>query len=142
MLFILATILFIAVLLYTVQRHYKLWRQAISQPNAGEATPIKHKKEFALRCILMLPSVALFTIHHSPFSLWSLVVSALMIGYLFWFLFDGLFNLKRGKEWWFIGTVDKDESFFDNIKRWLGPVWTKFVQISAAIGSVLLYLFS
>jgi hypothetical protein len=138
---IIACILFVAVLLYTVDRHYKLWRTAQQQPNAGEATPIKHKPEYRLRIMLLLPSIACF-IHASSWQIISAVATLLMVGFLFWFLFDGLSNLKRGKDWWFIGTIDKDESTFDNIKRWLGPVWTKIVQISFAIGSVLLYIFS
>jgi Na+/H+ antiporter NhaC len=141
MLSIIASILFAVVLFYTVSRHYKLWRTAQQQPNAGEATPIKHRNEFWLRALLLLPSLALFILA-KDFNLHTFMNSVSMVAYLFWFLFDGLFNLKRGKDWWFIGTIDKDESYFDNFKRKLGPVWTKIVQITLAVGCVIIYIFS
>jgi hypothetical protein len=136
-----ACFLFVVVLIYSVQRHYKLWRTAQQQPNAGEATPIKHAFEFRMRILMLLPVCALF-IHAKSWTVLIGSATILMIGFVFWFLFDGLSNLKRGKDWWFIGTIDKDESSFDNVKRQLGPVWTKIIQISLAAVSVLLYIFS
>jgi hypothetical protein len=134
-------ILYTIALLWSVNIHYRKWRYGQQQPDTGNTTPIKHLPESFIRAAMFSPSM-LFFLWADGFGWLNLMVVVFASLALTWLLFDGLFNLKRGKDWWFIGTVDKDESFFDNIKRWLGPVWTKIVQISIAVGSILLYIFS
>lgn len=141
MLYIIASILYMIALGWTVNIHYKKWRYGQQQPDTGNTTPIRHLPESFIRVAMFAPSIILFW-WAKEFVLLQLAVTVFTVLATLWLLFDGLFNLKRGKDWWYIGTIDKDESTFDNIKRWLGPVWTKIVQISLAVGSILLYIFS
>lgn len=138
---ILGFITFIAALLWSVSRHYKKWRYGQQQPDTGSTTPIMHLPELWIRILAFTPAITFFSIslaqeiHVIP----AICISILMVAALFWFWFDGLFNLKRGREWWYIGTIDKDEAATDNFKRKIGPTWTKIVQITLMISSIVLY---
>jgi hypothetical protein len=130
---VIASITYVIALLWSVDRHYKLWKFDQSVPDTGSS--IKHKKESAIRVAKFIPSIVLFSY---PFGFWDIATTLMMIACVTWFLFDGLFNTKRGKDWWFIGTIDKDESFFDNFKRWIGLKASRVIQIVLAIGSMVL----
>lgn len=136
---ILAIILFILLLLWNVDRHYQKWRYGQQQPDTGNTTPILHVPETIIRIIAFIPVFALLFIS-KEMNVLTAIKSAAVLFFSFWLFFDGLFNLKRGRDWWFLGTVDKNESFLDNVKRKLGKTWTKIVQISGVIISLFFYI--
>src|SRR5687768_11482287 len=112
MLYITGIILFVIALFWSVDIHYKKWRYGQQQPDTGNTTPIRHLPESLIRILMFSPSMILFW-WAEDFRWLQLAVVVFAVLATTWLLFDGLFNWKRGQPWWYIGTVDKDESFFD-----------------------------
>lgn len=132
---------FVVVLTLNVHRHYKLWLAVISAPDAGSKVAINHKKETLIRALWVTPVIILlYLAKHTGFQnsvIEDLFLTVFCVASLWWVLFDGFFNIIRNFPWWFTGTVDKDESVLDNLKRKLGPAGMKIVQIiTAVIGTV------
>lgn len=136
---ILAIVLFVLLLLWNVDRHYQKWRFGQQQPDTGNTTPIIHIPETIIRILVFIPVLALLIVSKGV-TIINIIESCAALFFTFWLFFDGLFNLKRGRNWWFIGTVDKNESFLDNVKRKLGQFWTKVVQIGLFILSIIIYI--
>lgn len=141
MMYILAIISYIVAIFLNVDRHYKKWKHGQKQPDVGNTISIRHFPESLIRFLMFAPSVFFLWVAIG-FTWIDFAKSVFTEVSITWFLFDGLFNIKRGKDWWFIGTVDKDESFFDNVKRSIGPVWTKILQIGLILFSISLIAFS
>ncbi len=139
MLFFFALVWFVVALLLTVDRHYELWKHAQSLPNTELETPIKHKSEKWIRLALFVPTIVLLS-WQLQFTGFGIAASFFFVCCWIWFLFDGFFNKKRGFNWWYIGTVDKDESGLDDLKRELGPRWTKILQIGLCVLSTIFYV--
>jgi hypothetical protein len=124
-------ILFLAVLAWDILSDYKKWLKNSS---------VEHTKEAWLRMLLLSPSIIGFTIFH-PVKHWGiLVLSIFMVLSIFWYLFDGFYNKIRGFDWWFSGSIDEDESKFDNFLRWLGGFWGKVIKIGGIIIFTVLYI--
>lgn len=95
---------------------------------------INHTKRFFLKGIMLLPSFILLL---QVFSFWRVLF---FICSWFWFLFDGIYNMLRKYDWWYIGTIDANESKFDNLQRWLGEL-RKTVKIVLLIASLIFLIF-
>lgn len=144
---ILASLLFILLLFWNVDRHYMLWKEAQKWPSAEKRVPINHANEFKVRLVAFAPVVLMFcaavkiniddALIDLLFRLFILVASAGMVAFAFWFLFNGMFNKKRNQDWFFKGTVDLNESNTDNFLR-NKPV---FVVILIQLGGFFFFLF-
>jgi hypothetical protein len=99
---ILAIIWFFLVLKWDVNTDFKKWK---------ENKPIKHTKEGIIRALLLLPSVVLLTL--PDFTIWKLLAAASLEASVWWELFDGLYNKKRGFKWRFNGSQEPDDSRLD-----------------------------
>lgn len=125
---ILAAICFFLVLYWDVQSDYKKWLNNI---------PIKHTKEALIRSALLIPSFLCLSLPHI-----GLVKSLLcfgLIGSTYLLLFDGWYNLKRGQNWWFLGSVDADDAWWDKIQRKIPLKWLKILKITLPLGFLVLY---
>ena len=73
----------------------------------------------------------------------ALLISAWAIAFNVLLFFNGLYNLKRGFNWWFLGTDDgKADAWTDRQLRWFEKRGLlKLFLIVMAGGSLLLYLF-
>lgn len=102
---------------------------------------VQHTKEAWLRMALLIPSGILLTIGHPGMPAIGLCVIFMMF-FVYWFLFDGLYNLFRKQKWWFTGTIDEDEAHTDNFIRWIGLYWSKVFKIAGSIGTAALYIWT
>lgn len=91
--------------------------------------PVNHKVGAALRLAGFIPIYFLLGWQIIPFA-----------GFLYWLLFDGLYNVFRGFGWWFTGSDDKDDANTDNFLQHLSKWQHITLKIAGLIGSLLLYL--
>lgn len=107
-----AIILFLVVLGADLWTDYRLWE-------AG--TPINHVRGAVLRTLALLPTVAILAGFWPRWGevgipekwLALLLTTILMVGAVWWLLFDGFFSVLRGYGWWFNGSVDEGDSKLD-----------------------------
>lgn len=92
--------------------------------------PIDHKSQAAERLLYLCPSFVLVTL---TVPWWGVVAAAPMICSWYWVLFDGLLANKKGYNFWWLGSNDPDDGFFDNL---LQPL-TRIQHISLKLGCVL-----
>lgn len=149
---IFAITLFFILLSLNVSRHYRLWKESQKWPIVGKRIPINHKEENKIRLVIFSPVVFLFMLgvnglnKQSVLMHWLslaglLIICSGMVACSFWFIFDGLFNRKRGFKWYFEGTVDFDEAKSDNILRGMTVAQKLLLQVGSSVGFILLYLF-
>lgn len=124
---ILPTILFFGVLTWDLFTDYKKWLKDKA---------VKHTKEAWERAILLLPSTICFTMD-LPIAFWkALIMVLIMEFFVYWNLFDGLYNKFRGFDWWFTGSIDKDDAKLDKFQR---KHSIRALKISLAAGSTIVY---
>lgn len=92
---------------------------------------INHTRGVLLRAIGLIPSIYLLS---SPIG-WTTVAMLFLVGFVYWFLFDGLFNLLRGYKWWSTGTDDPDDAQTDNFLQSL----TLWQHIGVKIGGIVFF---
>lgn len=119
-LIILGVAIFVATLLYDLYTDIKLWK---------EDKPVKHTKGTILRCIGLIPAIILIG--------WP---SIMLVGFAYWLLFDGLFNTRRGFNWWFTGSDDPDDAKMDNLLQTLTLLQHKALKIGGLGIGLILYL--
>lgn len=90
-------LLFIAVLAWDIVTDYHKWLK-------GKV--VNHTKEWWLRAALLFPAVGSFAAALPIHWLKGCILSAAMIAFAWWLLFDGIYNLLRGFGWWFNGSKD------------------------------------
>src|SRR5438046_10414494 len=100
---LIAIILFIAVFIWDLITDKKKFDKADYFFN--------HKKDWWLRLFLLTPSIVFFSLATNNF-IWSLQLSAIKIGFYYWFLFDGIYNVYVEKINFFevmgtVGSLDK-----------------------------------
>src|SRR5690242_19156693 len=87
---------------------------------------IQHTKEAVKRSIFLIPSFLclLLPVHHMLWLQIALkgIVSAGLIGSIWWEFFDGWLNLKRGYKWRFNGSDDPDDAKTDHFLQRLTPL--------------------
>lgn len=84
-----------------------------------EYKTVRHGEEWAIMAIFSTPALTLLSIHSSLHWAIALPMSALLIAWLIWNLFDGIYNLLRSFNWWFTGSNDKDDARTDNFLQGL-----------------------
>jgi len=126
-----ATIWFILVLWWDVWTDYKRWQRKI---------PINHVDEWVLRIVLLAPTIHLLSLPYDP--VWIFLPASLMVGALWWELFDGFYNKIRKFPWRFNGTVDPDDSWLDKILHKLSPLQETILKWGLIVISTTLYILS
>ena len=98
--------------------------------------PVRHTKEWWLMAIASTPAIYLFT--HASALPWYFAapISALMVAWFIWFMFDGLYNILRNYNWWFTGSNDPDDAKTDNFLQRL-KLWQHVV---IKIGGLALFI--
>lgn len=126
-----AILLFVAVLVWDVVTDYQKWlKQRV----------VQHSKDAWLRILLLLPSIVCFIIAHPVNEWWVMAVVLSMTGFVFWFLFDGFYNILRGENWWFTGSNDADDAHTDDFLQSI-PHWAHIgIKLTGMAGSLLLYI--
>lgn len=131
-----AIIWFFCVLAWDIITDYNKWLKS---------RDINHTKEWWLRVALLIPSTILFTIPMSydlPLFLAVMLAPVFMQAFVWWLLFDGIYNKLRGFGWWFNGSDDgankdsKLDIFLMRLKDWQEAV----LKIGLAAGSIILYI--
>ena len=135
--FILFAILFFAgALTVNVNCDYELIKKGIE---------IKHTQRALLKAIFALPTYILLLI---PFKysflhgLFSLFITAGLLFSVWWELFDGSLNLKRGKTWRYNGSpiLKKDDSKLDKVLRKLKSIQQAVSKLSLIAIFLLSYI--
>lgn len=120
---ILGLICFVIVLQWDVKSDYDKWTKNI---------PVDHTKEAWQRALYLLPSFILLFI-----PLWFNILGAIVVaGWMsttYLLLFDGLYNQKRGYNWWFTGGVDPDDAWWDKLQRKIPLFLLKVLKIGIPI---------
>jgi len=128
-----AVISFFAILAWDVVTDYRKWLKQRS---------VNHTDEAWLRVLLMIVPTVFFCIAHTPaFNIWVLIDVALMQLFIFWLLFDGIYNKLRGFGWWFAGSDDPDDSVLDNFLQEY-PVAGAILKIGGSILFITIYIFT
>jgi hypothetical protein len=86
-----------------------------------ENMAVNHKRGALLRLIGLVPVCIILG--------WKFVP---LVGFLYWFLFDGLYNVWRGFNWWFTGSDDADDATTDNILQQI-PNWLHIITKTVGI---------
>lgn len=122
---LLAFIVFFATLKYKVLYDYKRWLFRL---------PINHALELFCAAIPMCYVIYAASLHGS------ILLSFVLVGGWFMFLFNGWYNFKRKFGWWFIGSKDAGDSMTEKIFRFVGPVFTIIIQLVLVIVPTILYV--
>lgn len=123
-----AVILFISVLAFDVFSDYAKWLE-------GES--VKHTKEFFLRLALLSPSLLILILWKGESYIVITGVTLAMVGFVYWSLFDGFYNLIRKFNFFFTGSDDPDDAISDNLLQSI-PKWA---QICIKIGGSIVFTF-
>lgn len=92
---------------------------------------VNHKRGALLRSLGLVPSTIFLSLGYGDFW-WGLFLSIVMQFFVFWLLFDGLYNTFRKFGWFFQGSDDKDDAVLDEIPKWLS-IGFKIVGSAASI---------
>lgn len=91
--------------------------------------PVSHTRGAILRLVGLIPVIYLLTWPSAPF-----------VCFLYWFLFDGLYNTFRKFGWWFTGSDDKDDAKLDNFLQGLKVRQIKVIKVGGMVVSFAFYL--
>lgn len=133
LLILIGAITFLAVLAYNLFTDYQKWKEGVS---------VNHGSSLKKRILLLTVPVLLFAIPVPGSFVWGIFLSAAMLGFTYWTLFDGLYNVMRGFPWGFTGSVEPDDAGTDKLQRrypWL--LWAKpAISLALEITYVILVL--
>lgn len=119
---VIAAILFLATLTIDLVIDIRKWKR--------EDYTVNHKKKW-VRGFGLVPAAILL----SWDNWWLLIPSPGLILFLYWLLFDGLYNLLRGFGWWYMGSDDEDDAETDNFLQRL-PLWA---HVTIKLGGFALF---
>lgn len=69
---------------------------------------VDHTGGGIVRGILLLIPVIFFASSLDQKWYFTFPISFAMVGFTFWLLFDGIYNLLRKENWWYVGSDDKE----------------------------------
>ena len=101
---------------------------------------VNHSKEWIAMAVASLPAIYFFTKASALPWYFPAPISALMIAWFIWLLFDGLYNKIRGFNWWFTGSDDKDDAVTDNFLQSVALWQQKFIKVGGLALFVTLYI--
>ena len=117
-----AIILFLLTLTIDMVIDIRKWKR--------ENYKVNHNKKW-IRGVGLVPAVVLLSWHN-----WWLLIPAIpMVLFLYWLLFDGLYNTLRRFPWFYTGTDDPDDAKTDNFLQRL-KLWQ---HIAVKVGGVVLF---
>lgn len=122
-----AIIWFTLVLIWDLRTDYRKWKRA----------PFDHKKKWQ-RGVLLTPSILAFALPIGGALFFKLVFSWFLVGFVYWVLFDGLFNIIRRLPWNYVGTPDDWDSKLDELQR--KYEWLYIAKIIVAAGLITTYI--
>ena len=111
---------------------------------------VNHGREWVILAILEAPVAYLFasvdSVGFSFLFLVSMLVAGLMIAFYIWLMFDGIYNLLRGEDWWFIGSPANvtgwysEDSKTEIFLRKVGITWQIIIKLCGLILFTTLYI--
>ena len=110
-----------AVLIIDLVTDYQLWLKYRNEVKPEGS--VKHKYGFWLRVAGLAPAMILGRWFLSP-----------VIGFLYWHLFDGLYNLLTGENWFRIGTTAGTDTAQ---RKYPVITWLKYIGL---IGSIIFFI--
>lgn len=134
-----AITLFLVVLGADLWTDYRLWQDGL---------PINHVRGAWLRTAALMPTVAILAGFWPRWGelgipekwLALLATTILMVGAVFWTVFDASFNLLRGFPPMFNGSVDPDDSKLDTFLMTIPALWEAVLKIGLVAGSIWLWI--
>jgi hypothetical protein len=115
-----AILIFLLTLAIDIWTDYKFWKRNI---------PVDHTRGAILRLIGLVPVLFLLGWYSIP-----------LVGFAYWILFDGIYNLARGFKWWFTGSDDKDDAMLDNLLQKLTERQQEILKIGGLLISIHIYV--
>lgn len=105
---------------------------------------IDHRKKLrtALWMVLLSPSIYLFTVSHHGTWYWVLACVLLMEFFCYVLIYDGLYSVLRGFNFWFLGSEDEGDAITDNFWQSIGVWYTKIIKITGSLLWVGVYIVS
>ena len=139
---LLAMVIFAAVLIWAVEKDFKKWV-------AGKA--VDHNKGWLIRAALLSPTIILLIAAQPLQGFWHtlfvIIDSCAVVAFLWWFLFDGLYNNRRDYNWWFIGSFNdaghpdaKSDEFLNRFELWQQILIKVFMIIASTGIYILLFI--
>lgn len=126
-------ILFLAALVFDLTRDYKSWLRNES---------VNHAPKHILRPIILAPSLAvLVSVLDWKWPYWLILaipIVVLMEFFVYWIVFDILFNILRGFTWNFTGSVESDDAGSDKLLRKYPSL--QFIRIIIACLLITIYI--
>ena len=105
--------------------------------------PVKHGKEGMLRALVLTIPTLFFLFPVFDLSNKEILLKlGTIIGwemFTWLLLFDGIYNIKRNFNWWFLGSVD-DDAITDKIQRKIPLPLLKVLKIGIPIIFTILYI--
>lgn len=102
--------------------------------------PINHTKEWCFMAIAAAPAIYFYTMASSLAWYLAAPLSAAMMAFFIWLLFDGLYNKVRGYNWWFTGSDDADDARTDNFLQSIDLWLHKLIKIGGNILLIATYI--
>ena len=129
----LSVILFILTLAIDLFTDYKRWLNTRA---------IDHNRGTWLRAIGLIPCIILLTLSIGwsfPWWLISGLISFLVVGFNYWNLFDGIFNVLRGYGWFFAGSDDPDDARSDDFLQALSLTEGILIKVGGSVVFIIIY---
>lgn len=119
---VIAAILFLATLTIDLVIDIRKWKR--------EDYKVNHRKKW-IRGFGLVPAAILLSWQNW----WLLLLSPGLILFLYWLIFDGLYNILRRFGWWYLGSDDPDDAETDNFLQRL-PLWA---HVTIKLGGLALF---
>lgn len=125
-------ILFVAVFSWDILTDYQKWLKEKA---------VNHTKEWWIRAALLFPSVGSFAAALPVHWVKGCIISAVMIAFVWWLLFDGLYNKLRGFGWWFNGSKDAaNDGWLDSLLMEMDDWQEALLKILPASFFIFVYI--
>ena len=125
-----ASILFFAVLFYKLHYDINKWRKS---------QPVNHPKEAAAVTFGLIPSTVLFFIATNH-NWYNIIPVLLMQFFIFWTMFDGLYNIRRHFNFFFTGSDDADDAKLDNLLQRMSVSAQAILKLGGCAIFIFLYI--
>jgi hypothetical protein len=109
---------------------FKRWKKGKS---------VNHPLEWLGMAVLCTPAIAELSNTLDIQYYISVPISGGICAFIIWLLFDGLYNILRGEDWWFTGSDDKEDAKTDNLLQKL-KLW-QHICIKIIPLSVLIFIY-
>lgn len=132
MLLVLGIIWFLIVLVADLYSDYQKWL---------DKRVVNHTLEGWERGIFLLPSIAFIGFYFDG-NILKYVDLTLLEAFIYWTLFDGLYNKLRGFDWWFFGSFGDPggDAKLDVLQAKLGLIGTKILKFGGILITLILFI--